>query len=122
MRFAPDKKDANHREIVESLKAYNYDVLEIRSPVDLAIFNNGWSGLCEIKTDTTEYKRIQLETAVNYPRIPIAYVKTVNEALHFVKTGKGITEDQRQRIAIALSADKDRERWTAAMMRRILNG
>lgn len=115
----PDQKDGNNRLIRSEVEPQGVYIEEIDRPVDWLVHYNGFVALVEVKTETTEYKRGQLETAAFNP-IPMAFVKSSAELMHFVKTGKGITEDQRQRIAIALSADKDRERWTPKQVKEIL--
>ncbi len=65
------------------------------------------------------YYRGQLETAAFTP-MPFAFVTSTNEAVEFAKKGRGITEKQRERIALALIAEPKRAKWTSAMMKRIL--
>ena len=116
-----DKRDANEAAIVAELEAFGYEVSRAEK-VDLVVLDKQCSGMwLEVKTgnDNDRYMRNQLMTAA-FSRLPFAFVKTPAEALHAVKTRRGITEQQRHKIAIALTAEPNREMWTVAMMRRIL--
>ena len=116
-----DNKDANHDEIVDQLRGRGFYVLEIERPVDIAVHYRGWTGLCEIKAGTSGdvYYRGQLETAAFTP-MPFAFVTSANEAVEFATKGRGLTEKQRERIALALIAEPKRVKWTSAMMRKLL--
>ncbi len=115
-------RDANEPEIIAALSAFGYEVNQA-DKVDLMIVDKqGLAMWQEVKVGTAndKYQRNQLETAA-FSRLPFAFVKTPDEALTAAKTRRGVTEKQRQSIAIALAAEPNRKDWTPAQMRRILD-
>ncbi len=119
-RRRPDQKDGNNDAIRDEAEAQGVNIIAIDRPVDWLVRYRDFGGLVEVKDARTEYKRGQLETAAFTPW-PFAFVKSTAELMAFVKTGRGVTEQQRKAIQIALIVEPTRRTWTASMMRRILN-
>ena len=103
------------------LEAFGYEVSRAEK-VDLVVFDKQCSGMwLEVKmgNDDDRYMRNQLMTAA-FSRLPFAFVTTPAEAVEYAKKGIGISEKQKNAIALALAAEPNRTDWTPAMMRRIL--
>lgn len=119
-----NKIDANQPAIVDALEAHGFMVHQLGYPVDLLVVDRKtrWAMWAEVKMGTAsdKYYANQLHTAAFCP-LPFAFVTTPAEAVEYAKKGIGISEKQKNAIALALAAEPNRTDWTPAMMRRILS-
>ena len=119
-RFNAESRDANHKEIVDHVRGHGFEVIETFRPLDCLVFNER-AGWMEIKTTARNSQvmltQIQFMATTN---MPVAFVKTQDEALHFAKTFEGITEKQKQNLAMFAATAKFKK-YHPAVIERVLN-
>ena len=102
-----DQRDGNHADIVNALRGCGIEVIETERPVDALVFNETQAGWIEIKTEARNatIRRSQLEFIAK-TKMPVALVKTPDEALKFAKTMEGLSQRQKDALAVFLMKDK----------------
>lgn len=117
-----DQRDGNHAEIVEELRSRGLEVIETERPLDCLVFDNGWTGWMEIKTTARNamIKRGQLEF-IAATDMPVAIVKTAEQALRFIKDRRGYTPTQKAVISGLLVRNPGVKQWHPAAIERVLN-
>lgn len=119
-----NKIDANQPAIVDALEAHGFMVHQLGYPVDLLVVDRKtrWAMWAEVKMGTAsdKYYANQLHTAAFCP-LPFQFVTNPDEAVKYAKQGIGISQKQKDAIAVALTGDPQRKEWTSAMMRKILS-
>ncbi len=121
-RFVRQIRDGNHKAVVEFVEAYGFEVVETFRPLDCLVFNRELgAGWIEIKT---EKRNAAIQTTqirfMAKTRMPVAFVKTGEEALEFAKTLCGITSRQKDNLAVFLR-DATRTQYHPAVVERVLS-
>ncbi len=99
--YLKNKVDANQKDIVDDIRRMGGKVELLGDPVDLFGWLPGkfW-GFIEVKMpgSKAKYTRIQLLWIAN-TQLPVAIVKSSDEAMDFLQTGHGLTQKQKDAIA-----------------------
>lgn len=93
-----DKRDANHDEIVNHLRKLGIEVVETERPVDVLIHHGGRSGWGEIKVPGGNVRRTQVQF-ISETKMPVAFIRTTDEAVYFAETFDGLTQSAKDRLA-----------------------
>lgn len=119
-RFVRQIRDGNHAEIVQTLRGHHIEVIETFRPLDILIFNNGASGWMEIKTESRKapIQTTQIRFMAN-TKMPVAFVKTFDEALEFARTFDGLTQQQKDNLAVFLR-EATKTQYHPAVVERVL--
>lgn len=119
--------DANHQQIVDVLRAHEFEVIVTLEPVDCLIYNK-WldrSGWLEIKTRArnTNIKRTQIAFMAD-TQMPCDFATTPEEALIFAEKLEGLTDKQKANLGIFLldtQGTKDEKKaYHPAVIERVL--
>ena len=121
-RFIRQVRDANHAEIVEHVRKHGYEVIETFQPVDCLVHNRhlGGAGWMEIKTE--KRNAAMMATQIRFmatTRMPVAFVKTGDEALEFARTLIGISQKQKNDLAVFLET-ATKKQYHPAVIERVL--
>lgn len=119
-RFVRQIRDGNHKELVDHLEKHGIEVIETFRPLDCLVFHGGQSGWIEIKTEkrNAPIQTNQIEFMAN-TRMPVAFVKTVDEALAFAKTFSGLTQRQKDNLGVFLRT-ANKTQYHPAVVERVL--
>lgn len=121
-RFNSESRDGNHAQIVGYLRGYDIEVIETFRPLDLLIFNEDErAAWIEVKTTkrNAPIKMTQIKFMAT-TKMPVAFVKTEDEALEFARTLNGITEKQKKDLA-TFCETATRKQYHPAVIERVLS-
>lgn len=113
------KLDANHRQICDHLRANGVWVWELLNPVDCVI---QLRQLCfmEIKIEKgAQCTRQQLDFIAGTPA-PVAFVENEAQALDFARTGIGLSQSQKDKIAFLLMKEPDRKKFEYGQIKKLI--
>lgn len=121
-RYTKTKLDANHKQIMDHIKDCGGQAVAILDPVDLFGFYDGFGGFIEVKAGKSDaYTRKQLHWIAESGPIPVAIVKDGESAMKFLATRQGLTQAQKDRIAIFLMT-REGKLWNHQQVERAING
>lgn len=120
-RFVKQIRDGNHKQLVEYLKKHGIEVIETYRPLDCLVFNPALgAGWMEVKTEARNAP-VQLTQIkfMAFTKMPVAFVKTEDEALDFGRTLNGLSQKQKDSLAVfARTATK--AQYHPAVVERVL--
>lgn len=116
-------RDSNHKSVIEPLSEQpGIEVIETFRPLDALVFNAELgAGWMEIKTAArnASIKRTQIEFMAN-TKMPVAFVKTPDEAVQFANTMVGLSDRQKANLGVFLET-ATRKGYHPAVIERVLN-
>lgn len=117
-----DTRDSNYSDVVDGLEDLGVEVIPTERPVDFLLHYQNFSGWAELKTSSrnAHIKRTQLRFFAD-TRMPVAFIRTVDEGWRFVMTRTGLTPLEKNRIHLFLEADKRKEFYPATV-EKVLDG
>jgi hypothetical protein len=121
MRFNREKRDGNHKTLVDYLRGHGIEAIETFRPLDVLVFNGSKAGWIEVKTTSRSaaIMRTQIEFMAN-TKMPVAFVKTEDEALKFASSMDGLTQGQKDSLAIFLQT-ATKKQYHPAVIERVLD-
>jgi hypothetical protein len=123
-RYTKTKLDANQSEIISEVIRQGVNVVVILDPVDTFMHDGkDFGGFVEIKVSgRSTYTKKQLNWIAGSGPIPVAIVKNSDEAMAFLKTKQGLTQEQKNNIALFLLGNSDANKWNSEQVERAING
>lgn len=120
-RFVQQSRDGNHKAIVDSMRDNGFEVIETFRPLDVQVFNGERAGWIEIKTKqrNAPIKLTQIKFMAT-TKMPVAFVKTEDEALEFARTLNGLTQKQKDDLA-TFCETATRKQYHPAVIERVLS-
>ena len=120
--YRKTKIDANQKAIVDHIEGHGGRVIVLGDPVDLLGHWKGFTGLIEAKVSgRSTYTRKQLRWIAESGPIPVAIVKNGDEAMRFLQTRRGLSQEQKNWIAIFLVGNPG-DKWNGEKIEKVING